>query len=259
MSNVKILFDKRIYGCYALYNDKDFGGPAPSKLYNCLIQRADPFRQSFFYWLHHHQLLDRGYVSYLLITGAKNKQDVVPPTTIFQSIHTSNDLLYQYRPPNLSQLVLPADSDQIYADLLGNVPYQNFVEQYDLVPIIQDSKYSLAIDTFACDDGRGCWCFTEKIFRPLQFATIPLLCVQQNGISKLVDWGFAISDFYKEFDGLPLTQRQVALIDIIKNDSLDIDHTTLVEHAQHNRNLVTKWLNDLQKEQFWQDLFIDIC
>ena len=258
-SNVKFLFNKKLLGVFNTHYKQPLEMPSHTKLYNCLMQRADPLRQSFLYWLKHYNLLDQGFVSYLCVSTPKTKEGLLSPQYIYDAIQQSDNSQYEFMPPNIETLILPPNADKIYNWLRNKIPYQNFDEQYTLDPMINNSKYSLVIDTFAAVDERGCWAFTEKVFRSLQLPTIPLLFVQKYGISKLATMGFAFPDFYQELDAQVFLNRQAALLNIIVNDLLTVSPQVLLDNARHNRDLLSNWHSDLSKEQFWQDLFVDFC
>lgn len=212
-----------------------------SKLYNCLIRRSCPVRQSWLYFLKHHNLLDQGYVSYLL----KNMDFMTTKTGAeqFEWIH------HNFK---LNEL---AHFDQAYKELIGQVPYRNFENQPTVIPYVLDSKYSLIIESTGAEDDRGTWLFTEKTIRTLQLPTYPLLFAQRRGIQKLKELGFQLAVNHDHLDALPWTQRQQALLDILVNDTVEFDATLLTDVSQHNYGILCNWRTQCQREDFFDQVF----
>lgn len=211
---------------------------SPSHLYNCFIQRVDSVRQSWFYFLHHHNLLDRGYVSFLLFQYAwySDKTGV----ELYDWIHT------QYALDKLPHF------DAAYHALRPLVPFCNFDQNADLRTQANDCKYSLVLETYALNDHSAAFCFTEKTYRALQTPSINLIFAQQNSLAHLARVGFKIADCMLEIDCDPWIVRQQKILDILVNDNLQFDAESLYNQAMHNRDLIA-----IQKHKFLHGGFLE--
>jgi len=216
----------------------------PSRLFNCFMQRVESVRQSWFYFFKHYDLLDKGFVSFLLT----QRPDFTDKTglELFDWIHTH----YQ-----LDKLL---HFEKAYQELRPHVPYQNFEEISDLSGYTADSKYSLVLETFATEDGHVAYCYTEKIHRALQTPTINLLFVQQHALSALAKLGFQIESVMLEIDKLPWIERQQKILDILVNDSVAFDPDMLYNNAQHNQDLIRNWQQEFSKGKFYDQILSTI-
>jgi hypothetical protein len=232
----------KLLGVCASYSDIELPATSqtPGKLYNCFIQRIDSVRQSWFYFLHHYNLLDKGYVSLLMyqLSDYSNLTGI----DLFEYIH------YQYQLDKLPKF------QKSYIETRNQIPYQNFQELNNLIPLIQDSKYSLVLETYALENS-GCYCFTEKSLRDLQFPTVSLLFLQSGGIAKLNSLGIQTPLCLNSLDNLPWHQRQQELLKILVEDSIEFDYNLLYNQAMHNRELLQTWKCDYQKSDFFEDVF----
>jgi len=233
----------KLMGMTASYNDTVLPNPTPSKLYNCFIQRTDSVRQSWFYYLYLNGLIDRGYVS-LLLTQMSFYSELAG-LELFKFIHKNF---------GLDQI---PDFDRAYHDLLPVVPFRNFEEKENLMPLIMDSKYSLILETCATDE-TGPWSFTEKILRSLQYPTIPLLFGAKDSIKILKSLGFTIAIDIDYIDCLPWQQRQQELLKILIEDSIDFNYQTLYNQSMSNRELLQSWKNEYQKDNFFDKFYTEV-
>lgn len=240
--NIKIFSIPQILGITANYDTIDISTFSKTKLFNCFIQRTDSVRQSWFYFLQQKNLLNRGYVSFLL----KQLTDYSELTgkDLFIWIHENYEL------GNLPHF------QNAYQNLIDKVPYRNFVEQENLIPLILDSKYSLNLETYANTD-QDCWCFTEKSLRSLQLPTVDLMFLQTNGCAILKELGFEFLD-HSEFDSLPWQQRQQRILNILENDLIDYNKDLLAEQAQHNQDLLLRWKKQVMSDNFFDKYFENI-
>jgi hypothetical protein len=230
-----------LMGMTASYDANDFVESVPSRLYNCFIQRADSIRQSWFYFLYHLELLDKGYVSLLMkhLTGQSN----LTGKALFDHIH------YSYKLDRLPHF------ERAFQATRNLIPFRNFTESENLLPLILDSKYSLVLETYSTEDDQGIYCFTEKTLRTIQFPSIPLLFVQKNGISRLKNLGFVIGDHLDELDNQHWIQRQQMLLEILKNESIDYNWKKLYNNCKINQTLLQTYKNKYQKDNFFDKLF----
>ena len=238
---VKFFSYPKLLGITATPSNISLHEQHPSKLYNCFIQRVDSTRQSWFYFLHHYKLLDHGYVS-LLLKQLLN-YSTLTGQELFDYIHNH----YQ-----LNQL--PHFESAYYA-MRDKVPYQNFQEEQNLLPLILDSKYSIVLETYAVEDNCDEWCFTEKTLRTLQLPTIPLLFLQKNGIGILKSLGFEFTDCLNLLDDLPWHDRQKELLNILINDNIDYDYKLLYDQSQHNKNLLASWQLEIEQSDFFNEFY----
>lgn len=236
---VKFISDPRLLGITANYNQYSVGKRTPVKLFNCFMQRGDSVRQSWFYFLHYYRLLDQGHVSYLLkqLTDYSTKTGV----ELYDFIHLEFglDRLEKFKEP--------------YQQLRSQVPYRNFSEQFNLVPLIESVKYNLVLETYATDDDRNSWCVTEKTLRPLQFSTISLIFAQKGMLRQMSDLGFAI--VYNGHDSLSWQQRQQDLLQILTNDTLTVCNQDLRDAAEHNRRLLGSWKDKIHSPTYFEEIF----
>lgn len=216
----------------------------PGRLFNCFIQRVDSVRQSWFYFLKHYDLLDKGFVSFLLFQY--NFYSDKTGLELFDWIHTHYEL---NKLPHF---------EQAYHELRPHVPYQNFTEITDVSGYAADSKYSLVLETYAIDDGHIGYCYTEKIHRALQTPTVNLLFSQQHSLSALAKLGFKIDNFMLQIDKLPWIERQQKLLDILVKDLVAFDPDLLYNNALHNQELILNYKQEFLKGQFLDKIFTDI-
>ena len=216
----------------------------PDRLFNCFIQRVESVRQSWFYFLKHYDLLDKGFVSFLLFQY--NFYSDKTGLELFDWIHTHYEL---NKLPHF---------EQAYHELRPHVPYQNFTEITDLNGYAADSKYSLVLETYAIEDGHISYCYTEKLHRALQTPTVNLLFSQQHSLSALAKLGFKIDNFMLQIDKLPWIERQQKLLDILVKDLVAFDPDLLYNNALHNQELILNYKQEFLKGQFLDKIFTDI-
>jgi hypothetical protein len=191
--------------------------------------------------LHHHDLLDKGYVSFLL------KQ-----LSVYSNLTGQELFSYIHEKYQLGQLPHFA---QAYQALYSVVPYRNFEEVLDLNKYIIDSKYSLVLETYATDDGRDQWYFSEKALRSLQFPNYSLLFVQQGGIAVLEKLGLQFATSLKYLDDLPWQERQQNLLTHLINNHDDVKQVDLVDIAIHNQNIFKSWKLMYDHQNYFDKVF----
>ena len=240
---VKFYSDPYLHAIHGIYQDTLTVNISPTKLYNCLMQRVDSVRQSWFYFLHHKGLLDKGYVSFLLLQLANYSS--LKGVELFDYIHHN----YQ-----LDQL---PHFNQAYTELRGQVPYKNFPEVLDLAPYIQDSKYSLVLETFATDPATDHWLITEKAIRAICFPSIPLLFMQTRAVEKLKSIGFQI-DHHDSIDVAPWQQRQQQLLEVIEQDSIDFDASVSYNRSMHNRDVCARLQQRYHDTTYFDEFFTQV-
>ena len=240
---VKFYSDPTLHAVCGVYQDTLNVNQRPTKLYNCFIQRVESVRQSWFYFLYLKGLLEKGYVSFLLYQLAD--YSLLTGLELFDYIHHN----YQ-----LDQI---PHFHQAYIELRDQVPYRNFLETLDLTPLIEDSKYSLVLDTFATDPATDRWLVTEKTIRAMCFPSIPLLFLQNHTVEKLKSIGFQI-DNHDKIDVAPWPQRQQMLLDILEQDSIDFDDTAAYNRSMHNREICAKLQQQYHHATYFDEFFTQV-
>lgn len=239
---VKFFSCPELLGITSSYADVDLQPITPSKLYNCFIQRVDSVRLSWFYFLYDRNLLGKGYVSCLM------KQ-----LTEYSGNLTGTDLLdYIHYKFQLDQL---PTFDNAYRNLREQIPYQNFKEEKNLIPLILDSKYSLVLETNCTNDGSGSWHFTEKSLRALQLPSIPLLFMPAKGIKILKDFGLELGDHIDHLDNLTWQERQIELLNMVHNDEIEYNWHKLYDQCRHNQNILESWRIAHEKPTYFDEFF----
>jgi hypothetical protein len=240
-SNIKFLCHKSLIGikhfhvdptCYNSLTDSQ-----PSKLFNCFIHRAESVRQSWLYFLYHYNLLDQGYVSYLLFQLSEYSD-------------LSGVELYDYIHKNF-QLNELAYFQEAYQHMRSKVPYQNFKENFKLDDKIIDSKYSLILDTYAIHDNWNSWFFSEKIARGLMLPTGHLFFLQKGTLTKLSKLGLVIHKSNLDIDLFSWQERQQKLLEILCNDQEEYNFAKLKTVALHNYNLLRSFYQEI--DQFYNE------
>jgi hypothetical protein len=240
LKSIRMFQRPEMIGVYAPVDDRDPEIKTPGRLFNCFMQRVDAVRQTWFYFLHHHNLIDQGYVSFLL----KQLTDYSELTgqELFDYIHKQH---------GLDQL---PHFESAYQHWRNQVPFRNFQEQLNLPALYSDSKYSVVCETYATADDHAFTVFNEKAIRVLQMPTIPLLFVQQHGISVLAKMGFVVGQHQMVFDNLSWQQRQQHILNVLIEDSVAYDADMLYNQVMHNRQLVTSFAQRCAAEDFFQQI-----
>ena len=239
LQNIKVISVPELFGLTGTF-ECDYP-TEPTKLFNCFMQRIESVRQSWFYFFKHFDLLDKGYVSFTLLQDAFHAG--MKPLEIYDYNHKN------YKLGNLEHF------EKAYYEMRPHVPYKNFEEKYDLAGYLSDSKYTVSLESFACEDNHFASAFTEKIQRALQFPTINLIFAQQNSMTKLQKRGFAIPDFMLEVDQYPWQRRQQMLLEILTKDTEQFSAESLYNNAIHNQNIMHQYYKKLHDESFYEEIF----
>lgn len=219
------------------------------KLFNCLINRVESVRQSWFYFLYLKDLLDKGYVSFLLEQPEFYFDDNVKRTK--QEIFEYNHYTF-----NLDQL---STFQQAFENLKQRVPYKNFEEPEPgkFHELCESCKYSLTLDTYATRDDHGAIIVTDKVIRSLQLYSIPLFFSQKGTAHALDKLGLKIEPAMLELDNLDWTSRQQKLLNILEDDAI-IQDTTTVERINSNRQTVANWGKVCYNDSTWEQIFFSV-
>lgn len=217
-----------------------FNAPKPvikpkQKLYNCFINRVEAIRQSWFYFLYLNNLLDKGYVSFLLY----NPDLDLEPEELYEHTH------------NISLNTLDK-FNKAYNDLKDLVPFRNFDDHSDLSPYLTKSKYTLTLDTYAPDDDHFAKYISEKVVRSLEFPTIDLMFVQKGTLTEMSKRGFVIAQAMLDLDQLGWQQRQQGILDILTQDSISVTLNEMLDQCMHNRKIFKDWFDQINTIQFYE-------
>jgi len=242
--NIRILSFPQLLGMTARTDNQFDMSSSPGRLYNCFIQRCESVRQSWFYFLWLEGLLDKGYVSYLLYQ--LDDYSKLTGVDLFDFIHYNK---------GLDQLKKFQDAHQT---LRSQVPYRNFEENFDLITYINDSKYSVILETYAIDDDRYQWCFTEKVLRSLQSDTINLIFAQKNSTKCLGSLGLEVDPINQRWDSDDWVIRQRKILEILKTDGVPFDAKSQKDRCHHNRSLLQSWKTEYQRSDFFDSLVEEI-
>jgi hypothetical protein len=240
---IKFYSDPKLHFLFCSFDDDCQINSNPSKLYNCFIQRVESVRQSWFYFLYLRDLLDKGYVSFLL--KQLSSYSTLTGVELFDYIHSNYELG-----------TVPGFTEA-YTNLRPIVPYRNFVENEDLTFYIKDSKYSLVLETYSTDPSTDRWSLNEKSVRALCYPNIPLLFAQQRAVEKLKSIGFEI-DYHDQIDTMPWVDRQRTLLDIIKKDSIELNLKYNYDRAIHNRSVGLAGKQQYQKIDYFDEFITKV-
>jgi len=233
---------QEFYGCYWL-DDLDTN-VAIDKQFNCFINRIDPIRQSWFYFLYQRGWLDQGFVSFNM-RAASHLRSLDEPDT-------SESLAAGYREFVHNHKTMLSSFDDIFDSLRSIVPYKNFKENLDLCSLILRSKFSLILETYF--DRPDCRVLSEKTWRALQLPRPWLLFAATGCVQKLRDMGFDVFDQYVDHDydmfdtSDSCVARQEAMLEQFER-LMHFNVTTDVLQdwnniATYNRGILSRWSRD---------------
>ena len=240
---VRFHSDPKLHFLFCSFSNDAKTNLNPSKLYNCFIQRVCSVRQSWFYFLYLRQLLDKGYVSFLL--KQLRSYSELTGIALFDFIHSKYEL------GNVPKF------EEAYNLLRPMVPYCNFIENADLAHYIADSKYSLVLETYATDPATDRWFVGEKAIRALCFPAVPLLFVQTGTVEKLRTIGFEI-DYHDQIDNLNWVDRQRCLLDLLENDAIDTSYKHNYNRAMHNRAIGSAGKHRFQNSDYFDEFITKV-
>jgi len=216
--------------------------------FNCFVNRNDPIRQSWFYFLYKKKWLDKGFVSFNMrssraLRSLDQLDDHESLTAGLEDFETNHKNYLR-------------SFDEIYDQVKKIVPYKNFTENLDLCDLISRSKFSLIIETYF--DRPDCGILTEKTWRAVQMPRPWILFAATGCVQKLRDLGFDVFDEFVDhsYDKFETSQcaveRQDAiLIEMEKLISLKVTDPMIarwqqitVNNQQIMRDWSVRWKND---------------
>lgn len=205
----------------------------PKKGFNCFINRTCPIRQSWFYQLVRRDLLNDGWISFLLDyrkTLAPTGLDVLDKIAVYDFVFSQGCDIFV----------------EEHHKMREHVPFQNFDISIDAAII--DSKITLVIETYF---DTSTIAFSEKIFRALQLPRPFLLYCAKGSISILRNLGFNVYDDIVDhgYDCQPDNiKRQVEILDRLeKYKNISYNQLKLDDfnnRAAHNQKILRKLRNE---------------
>ena len=196
--------------------DFDYQDLAPTKRFNCFINRGCPFRQSWLYQFVRRQLLELGNVSYWCESRFSN----TPPDAYFEELFLQNNQIFSAE----------------HKKLQGSIPYKNF--QMSLEQATIDSERSIVLETAHIPNQYIS--YSEKTWRALQLPRPVLFFNAQYSVNHLRNWGFDVMDDVVDhsYDQYPdPVKRQVMILDQL-GSGIKYDALRFEQAAKHNRDLL---------------------
>ncbi len=201
---------------YAMYlTELEYDLREPNRLYNCFVNRTDPFRQSWLYQLQRRGWIDQGYVSYNLYMNTRKLKNFPWRTQqeLFQGMFEQGN----------------QDFAVEHAALANRVPIYNLPGT--LEQAIIDSRVTVVLETYI--DRPDSISLSEKIFRSLQLPRPWLLFASTGAVAHLRRCGFDVLDDVVDhsYDLEPsnaLRQNQI------------LDQVAKWQHIDYNNNLTQR-------------------
>ena len=203
---------------YSMYlTELDYQLREPDRLYNCFVNRTDPFRQSWLYQLQRRGWIDLGYVSYNLYMNTRKLKNF--PWRTQQE-------LYQGMFEQGNQ-----DFAAEHAALADRVPIYNLPGT--LEQAIIDSKVTIVLETYI--DRPDSISLSEKIFRSLQLPRPWLMFASHGAVAHLRRCGFDVLDDVVDhsYDLEPNNAQRQSLI---------LDQVAKWQHIDYNNSLTQRLL-----------------
>lgn len=209
----------------------------PTKLFNCFINRTDPFRQSWFYQLVRQELINKGNVSFNLEYRDYDYKHSIDNSSSVEAKQELYDWIFA------KGLDIFISEHTLMRD---KVPFRNFTG--DLDQAIVDSKIGIVIETYFDNDERQAIALSEKTFRQLQLPRPFVLFGNPRAVSVLRDAGFDVYDDYVDhsydsFDNV--IQKQIELLKIVAEfENIQYNAEMLLDfeqRAKHNSRLLEEF------------------
>ena len=204
---------------------------APTRLFNCFMNRVCTTRQSWFYQFVRRNLLHFGNVSFLL-----DSRNLPRGKELYEANYIGYEIF------------------EVEHELMRDrVPFVNF--DGDLDQAVIDSQFSVVIETYF--DWPNTIAFSEKVFRALQLPRPILLYSMPGSIKTLRGYGFELFDDIVDhsYDREPdQIKRQVMILDQLcawKDRVFTTQHLLdFNQRIKHNRDLLknfrSNWPGKLQ-------------
>lgn len=201
---------------YAMYlTELEYESRPPDRLYNCFINRTDPFRQSWLYQLQRRGWVDQGYVIYNLYMNLRKLKNF--PWTTQQELYQG-----MFEQGNQG---FAAEHEALAA----RVPIYNLPGTMEQAMI--DSRVTIVLETYI--DRPDSISLSEKIFRSLQLPRPWLLFASTGAVQHLRRCGFDTLDDVVDhsYDTEPDNARRQNLI---------LDQVANWQHIDYNNKLVAR-------------------
>jgi hypothetical protein len=204
---------------------------APTRLFNCFMNRICTTRQSWFYQFVRRNLLHFGNVSFLL-----DSRNLPRGKELYEANYIGYEIF------------------EVEHELMRDrVPFVNF--DGDLDQAVIDSQLSVVIETYF--DWPDTVAFSEKVFRALQLPRPILLYSMPGSVKILRDYGFELFDDVVDhsYDSEPdQIKRQVMILDQLcawRDRTFTTQHLLdFDQRIKHNRDLLqnfrSNWPRKLQ-------------
>lgn len=202
--------------------------PKPERVYNCLINRICPTRQSWFYKLFDFGL-DLGFVSFNIDHRKQQSHSYLDKIKLFDQLHYQFNTIFQRQ----------------YEATRSMVPFCNFNQTSHIENIMSRSILSLVIETYFADN--RAIALSEKTFRALQLPRPFVLFAPANTIQYLKSIGFKIIDDVVDhsYDSEPSWQlRQEMILAELKKFLSDPNYhipQSWIDVSYHNQELLRSW------------------
>jgi hypothetical protein len=222
------------YGVY--YYPYEIVQKDQSKDFNCLINRMDPFRQSWLYQLVRRNLFDLGYISFNMDISRMPCNAELTQQQAFEAQFQRYCSIFAEEHNKVKHLV----------------PFKNFDDDGDITEVLMDSKFSLVLETYF--DNNHIVTYSEKIFRCLQLPRPWLLFSHQHAVSHLRGMGFDVLDDIVPHDHYDIIEhaanRQSKLLDMMEQlvSTRFDNHQRLMAAATHNQDLLKKFSLSWEKD-----------
>lgn len=240
LSNLIVISDPKLLSLCSGFDQLLPTVRSKSKLFNCFIHRADPTRQSWFYFLYLNGLLDQGYASFLLY----QTYEIQSHLDLYDDNHNSGlNSLEKFR--------------KAYKDLRNSVPYRNFEDNKNLNHLILDSKYSLILETYASIDDHYATYISEKTIRSLEHPCLDLIFGQPGTFKQLSDHNIVFNKKLAEVDDNSWINRQQNILKVLTKDTIDVSIEHMYEQCNHNRDLFGRWYREIASPKYYEK-YIDL-
>lgn len=240
MSNLTVISDPKLLSLCSSFDRALYHIDKKSKLFNCFIHRVEPVRQSWFYFLYLHNLLDNGYVSFLLY----QIHNIESPLDLFDSNHYNG----------LNGL---EKFNQAYNALRDFIPYRNFNDNENLSHLVSNSKYSLILETYANIDDHYAIYISEKTIRSLEHPCLDLIFGQPGTYDCLKKYNIMFNEKLAKVDDNNWVIRQQNILNVLTQDTVDANIEHMYEQCNHNRDLFKGWYQEIASPEYYRK-YIDL-
>lgn len=202
---------------------------APTRLFNCFMNRICTTRQSWFYQFVRRNLLHFGNVSFLL-----DSRNLPRGKELYEANYIGYEIF------------------EVEHELMRDrVPFVNF--SGDLDQAVIDSQFSIVIETYF--DWPNTVAFSEKVFRALQLPRPIMLYSMPGSVKILRGYGFELFDDVVDhsYDSEPdQIKRQVMILDQLcawRDRTFTAQHLLdFDQRIKHNRDLLQNFRSNWPKK-----------